>query len=229
MRVLTGPAGGPRGTVTESDLPALYEPPRRPWLRANMVSSIDGAATGSDGRSGTLNNDADHAVFDMLRATADVVVVGAGTARAEGYGPAALPIVLVSQQGEVPDRLRAAPAGSVLLATTATSPGLAGARALLGEENVLVVGDEAVDLPALRDALVDRGWSSILCEGGPSLLGDLLTAGVVDELCLTVVPAAVGGDAPRIVKGPPVGADLELALLLEHDGTLLGRWFVRHP
>ncbi len=227
MRLLIGPAQAKGTDVAMEELHALYEPPRRPWLRVNMVTSLDGAATGGDGKSGTLNNEADHAVFESLRTHADAIVVGAGTARTEGYGPAECPIVLVTRRAEVPEKLQGAPRGSVLVATSASSPGLAAAREQLGTDNVLVVGDDGVDLVRLRDELVSRGWTSILSEGGPGLLGDLLAAGVVDELCVTIAPTAVAGDAGRIAHGPPVDASLDLTLLLEAEGTLLGRWAVR--
>lgn len=212
--------------VSEADLPALYAPLVPDWLRVNMVSTLDGGATGADGRSGTINNDADHAVFAALRRAADAVLVGAGTARAEGYSPSDVPIVLVSGSGEVPVGLRGAPAGRVLLATTPGSPGLGAARDQLGEDQVLVVGDDHVDLVALRSVLADRGWRHVLSEGGPSLLGALLAAGVVDELCLTVVPRVLAGDHRRIVSGPDLDVALRPLLLVEHDGTLLGRWRV---
>lgn len=207
------------------DLADLYRPPRLPWLRVNMVSTVDGAANGESGKSGSINNAADKAVFDALRAQADAIVVGAGTARTEGYRVAAVPLVIVSHSGRVPDQLRDAPAGAVLLAVPAASPGLEDARRLRGDD-VLVVGEQQVDLVAMKAALVERGHANLLSEGGPSLLRDLLAAGAVDELCATVVPRAIGGVHPRIVSGAPVDVDLELAVLLEQDGTLLARWFV---
>ena len=197
VRVLVGP--------DTDDLHELYAvPPDRragSWLRVNMVSSVDGAATGESGKSGSLNNAVDKQVFDHLRSVADVIVVGAGTARAEGYGPADRPIVVVSRGGELPEGLRGAGSGSVLLTP---------------------LDDPA----AFRRSLVERGWTNILCEGGPSLLGDLLAAGVVDELCTTTVPRLVGGEHPRIVAGPPVDVPLRLHTLLESAGTLLARWLV---
>ncbi|MCR6032207.1 pyrimidine reductase family protein [Nocardioides sp. zg-579] len=218
MRVLLGPRNG--------DLADLYAVPRRPWLRANMVGTVDGAATGPDGRSGSINNAADQRVFAVLRAQADAVVVGAGTARAEEYGPADAPLVLVSRRAEVPSGLRGHEPGRVLVATCATAEHLEEARALLGDEHVLVLGEESVDLVALRETLVGRGWESLLSEGGPHLLADLLAAGLVDELCTTVVPRVIAGDGPRITAGPPVDVPMSLELLLEERGTLLARWFV---
>ena len=223
MRVLIDSLASP----TE-ELPDLYRPPRLPWLRVNMVSTLDGAATGDSGTSGSINNQADKAVFDALRDQADAVIVGAGTARTENYRVAAVPLVLVSGSGQVPEQLRDAEPGKVLLATCATSPGLARARERLGDEHVIVVGDDQVDLAALRTELVSRGLTNLLGEGGPRLLRDLVAAGAVDELCLTTVPRAIGGEHPRIVVGGPVGADLELVLLLEHESTLLARYLLVH-
>jgi riboflavin biosynthesis pyrimidine reductase len=209
-----------------SDLAQWYAAPSVPWWRVNMVSTVDGAATGESGKSGSINNAADKAVFDALRASADVIVVGAGTARIEGYGPADRPTVLVSRSAEVPERLREAPAGSVLVATCESSPGLVAARQALGEEHVLVLGSHRVDLARLRTELVSRGWSQILGEGGPHLLRDLVAADVADELCVTTVPRLVSGGHPRISAGAPVDVPLRLHALLEAEGTLLARWLV---
>ncbi|WP_205474117.1 dihydrofolate reductase family protein [Nocardioides sp. SYSU D00038] len=218
MRVLIGP--------DTSDLATLYAVPRTPWLRVNMVATVDGSATGDSGRSGSINNAADKRVFDTLRRLADVVVVGAGTARVEEYGPTDRPVVVVSRRGEVPETLRGAEPGAVRLATCAAADGLTAARDLLGPEHVLVLGDHRVDLERLRDVLAGQGLRHVLCEGGPHLLRDLLAVGAVNELCATVVPRLVAGDHPRITSGPPVDAPLTLHTLLEDDGTLLARWLV---
>jgi riboflavin biosynthesis pyrimidine reductase len=212
--------------LSDDELAAAYTPEREPWLRVNFVSTVDGAATGSDGLSGTINTDADKRVFDALRRRAHCLVVGAGTIRDEGYDVPRLPIVVVSRSAEVPPTLAGAPPGRVLMATVATSDGLARAREALGDDHVLVLGEEQIDLVALKAALVDRGWTEQLCEGGPSLFADMLAAGVVDELCWTIVPTLTGGDAVRIATGAEVDVALRPALLLEQDGTLLGRWLV---
>jgi riboflavin biosynthesis pyrimidine reductase len=211
--------------LTDRELAALYAPPTTPWLRVNMVSTVDGSATGDSGRSGSINNGADKRVFDTLRRLADVIVVGAGTARAEGYGPADKPIVLVSRRAEVPEKLRGAEPGAVQMATVAHAEHLAEARDLLGAHNVFALGADRVDLAKLREALTAAGHRNLLCEGGPHLFGDLLDQGVADELTATIVPRLVAGTHPRITHGPPVDVPLRLHLLLEHEGTLLGRWF----
>ncbi|HET9829036.1 MAG TPA: dihydrofolate reductase family protein [Nocardioidaceae bacterium] len=230
MRVLLERVSGTYAAgadVSAEDLAALYEAPAADWLRVNMVSTVDGAATGADGLTGSVNNSADRLVFHALRRVSDAIVVGAGTARAEGYRPTERPTVVVSRRGELPPALAAGgPTGSVLLATCGTAVGLARSRELLGAQHVLVLGRDAVELGSLRPALAALGLRRLLSEGGPHLLRDLLAAGAVDELCATWVPRVLAGAGPRIAEGAAVDVPLDLRLLLEEDGTLLGRWFV---
>lgn len=212
--------------LDDEDLAHLYAPRATPWLRVNFVSTVDGAARGSDGSSKSINNPVDKRVFDLLRLRADCLVVGAGTVRDEAYQVPRLPLVLVSRTAEVPPSLSEAPPGRVLMATVASAPGLSRARARLGAEAVLVLGEQDPDLVALKAALADRGWTDQLCEGGPQLFTSMLGAGVVDELCHTVVPRLIGGSHVRITDGSEVDVALRPAVLLEQDGTLLGRWLV---
>jgi riboflavin biosynthesis pyrimidine reductase len=216
MRTLLGPDG---------DLRELYAAPHTPWLRVNMVSTIDGAATGESGLTASINNAPDQRVFHLLRELADCVVIGAGTARIEGYPPLDVPTVVVSRSGDVPEKMRDAETGQVLLATVGVAAGLEAARDVLGTDQVLVLGSHRVDLGSLKHALVERGFQDILCEGGPHLLRDLLDQGVADEVDCTFVPRMVAGTHPRITDGPPVDVPLRLHTLVEEDGTLLGRWF----
>ena len=223
MRVLLGPGAGDPGPP---DLARVYAAPADPWLRVNMVSTVDGAASGENGRSGSINNAVDKVVYDHLRSVADAIVVGAGTARAEGYAPVDRPTVVVSRRADVPEQLRGGAPGAVLLATCASAEHLAEARSLLGDEHVLTLGDDEVDLVALKSALAARGHTQLLAEGGPHLLRDLVAAGAADELCATTVPLLVAGEHPRITAGPPVDVPLQLTTLLEADGTLLARWTI---
>jgi riboflavin biosynthesis pyrimidine reductase len=223
------------GSVT--DLPQLsdlddrallahYAPLRTPWFRVNFVATTDGAAQGPDGLSRSINNAADKRVFDGLRVLADVIIVGAGTARAEHYRPNPKPMVVVSRSGEVPPSLRERRGGELLMATCRQAPHLAETQALLGREHVLILGEYSPALPTLRQELADRGFKDQLCEGGPHLTRDLLAAGVVDELCLTTVPRLIADQHLRITAGPPVDVGLRLHALLEDDGTLLARWIL---
>lgn len=213
-------------SLTDQDLAELYQAPATPWLRVNMVSTVDGSATGASGLTGSINNEADKRVFHLLRRMADAIVVGAGTARAEGYRPTNRPIVLVSRRADVPQRLRDAEPGAVLMATTAHAERLDEARSVLGNDNVLVLGSHRVDLIELKKRLVQRGWNHLLSEGGPHLLRDLVAQGVADELDATFVPRLVSGQHPRITDGPELDVPLDLRLLIEADGTLIGRWLV---
>jgi riboflavin biosynthesis pyrimidine reductase len=228
MRVLIGDTAraSQDGRLGTSDLESLYAAPSTPWLRVNMVSTLDGAVTGESGRSGAISNDVDRRVFELLRKLADVVVVGAGTARIEGYRPADLPIVVVSRSGRLPEKLRDVEPGRVILATCRHAPELAEARKLLPTGDVLLLGSHRVDLQAMRRRLEERGFRHLLCEGGPHLLRDLLAQGVVDELDATVVPRLVSGFHPRVTDGAPIDVPLRLSTLLEERGTLLGRWLV---
>lgn len=215
--------------LDDDQLARWYAPPRLPWFRLNFVSTVDGAAQGADGLSKSINNDADGRVFAALRAMADVIVVGAGTVRMEAYQPNPQPIVVVSRSGQVPPSLQAGPTDRVFVVTGATAPRLPESVQLLGKDRVLVLGDSEPDLRLLPDTLAEQGFGDVLCEGGPHLARDLLAAGVVDELCLTVVPQLIAGEHLRITAGLPVDVPLDLVALLEQDGTLLGRWRLRRP
>ena len=217
MRVLVGPDVGLR---------ELYAAPRRPWLRVNMVSTVDGAAVGADGTSRSIQNEADQEVFRLARDLCDVIVVGAGTLRAERYAPNPKPIVIVSRSGRVPDHMRGAEPGTLLMATCSAAPGLESAREILGPDHVMVLGQHRVDLARMRRELESRGFEEILSEGGPHLLRDLLEEGVADEVMTTIVPTVVAGRFLRITDGPPVDVPLTLHTLAEEDGTLLARWLV---
>lgn len=201
-----------------------YAPLRAPWFRLNFVTTVDGAAQGPDGSSESINNPADKRVFHLLRSMADVIIAGAGTIREERYRPNPKPVCVVSRSGAVPPTLLEPGGGQVLMATCGAAPHLAETRSVLGADNVLLLGEEAPDLPTLRRELVARGFRDLLCEGGPHLARDLLAAGVVDELCLTTVPRLVAAQHLRLTAGPPIDAALRLHALLEDDGTLFGRW-----
>jgi riboflavin biosynthesis pyrimidine reductase len=243
--------------LTDAALAALYDypdlgaPPAR-WLRANMVASLDGAAT-VDGHSGGLSNEADQQVFAMLRAYADVILVGAGTARAEGYGPVrpeseglrwawlrdgrppSPPIAVVTRALDLDlgsALLADAPpdARTIVITTESALPGRRAAAARTAE--VIVAGEVSVDLKAAVDALAERGHQRISCEGGPHLLTQLADAGLLDELCLTVSPLMAGPGAGRIVTGGlpmPGGGTLPftLAHALADEGHLFCRYVRR--
>lgn len=215
MRVLVGP---------DAPLREVYAAPDGPWLRANMVATVDGAATGVTGTSNSINNPIDKVVFDLLRELSEAIVVGAGTVRIEGYRPNPKPIVVLTRSGRVPPSILGEGAGPVLLATCSEAPYLAESRELLGDDQVMVLGSHRVDLSRMRKELAERGYEKLLTEGGPHALRDMLDEGCVDEVDVTVVPRVIGGHHMRITDGPPVDVHLHLHTLVEEDGTLLARW-----
>jgi len=211
--------------LDDEALRARYAPLRLPWLRLNFVTTVDGATQGADGLSESINNKADKRVFHLLRDLADVIIAGAGTIRAEAYRPNPKPIVVVTRSADVPPSLREEQE-HLIVATCSHAPHLDEAREIAGADNVLLLGEYAPDLQAMRRELVARGHRSLLCEGGPHLARDLLAAGAVDELCVTTVPRLVASDGLRLTAGPPVDVPLRLHTLLEDSGTLLARYLV---
>jgi riboflavin biosynthesis pyrimidine reductase len=239
----------PSPSSGDPDLPALYAYPLGPWLRGNMVASADGAAS-LGGLSAGLSSEADRRVFFLLRALADVIVVGAGTARAEGYGPARRsrrwphlrdgrpatpPIAVVSARldldPESPLFTEAAPDARTIVITSAAAPQDLRAK-LARRADVITAGEAAIDLDAAVRALADRGHQRMLTEGGPHLLAQLAAADLLDELCLTIGPLLAGPGAHRILTGEefPTGPlPLALAHVLEDSGFLLCRYTRKNP
>lgn len=207
------------------DLPVV---PGRPAVRLNMIASIDGA-TAVDGRSGGLGGPADRKVFAALRSLADVVLVAAGTARAENYGPARVPIAVVSGSLRLdwdrPFFTDAIERPIVVTSGRAPAEAMKQARAVA---DVLVAGDAVVDVAEAVSQLGERGFAHVLAEGGPTFNGVLAAAGLLDELCLTSAPLLVSGEAKRILAGPALQPPPELVLrsLCEEDGYLFSRYRV---
>jgi len=219
---------------------ALVTSLREPVLRVNFVSSVDGAAT-RDGLSGGLGDPADRRYFELLRRVADVVLVGAGTVRAEGYGPMRVSDASVAWReanGLTPHPVFAIVSGSLDLdpasrifgeapirPVVVTTPGR-DAAAFAGVADVVETGvGDRIDAAAAVAALRERGLTRILCEGGPHLFGSLLAADVVDELCVTIEPSLEAGAFRRIAAGIlPEPRGLELVHVLRSGSTLLLRY-----
>lgn len=206
--------------------PDLYAYPEtdRPWLRTNFVTTVDGAAHDVSGVTASLGGDADHEVFQLLRHLADVVMVGAGTARIEKYGPASAstPMALVSRRLDIPERLVGP--GLIVITTTDAPADRVEALRAAGVE-IVAHGELEIDWPALLDDFGARGWLRILCEGGPTLHGDLVTRDLVDEVCLTIAPMLTSGDAPRIAHSRlPVTHGMTLGHAVPVGDVLLTRW-----
>jgi len=215
----------------------------RPWVLSDFVSSADGSAT-DEGRSRGLSGPGDRQVFHVLRHLADVILVGASTVRIEGYRPARAgdavraarrargqapvpPIAVCSQtlQFDWGSPFFADTEARPLVLTSSSAD--ADARARAAEvADVVVAGDERVDLGLALRELGRMGHSVVLTEGGPTLHAELALAGLLDELCLTLAPRLVGGEGPRITNGPALEPPRELALahVLEEDGFLFLRY-----
>lgn len=212
-------------------------------VRANFVSSVDGAVE-IGGRSEPLSGPTDKRVFGLLRRLCDVVLVGAGTVRAEGYRPLRAgpdrrqwrrdrglspvpPVAVVTRRLDLDldAELFTAAAARPLILTTAAAPSARRAAAARVAEIVLA-GRDRVEVDRALDALGERGLRRVLCEGGPRLLADLVAADRLDELCLTLTPLLAGPARARLVRGAPFVAPVPLALahVLEDAGTLFLRY-----
>ncbi|MER5504923.1 pyrimidine reductase family protein [Streptomyces sp. NPDC002766] len=248
-----GRAGGPDDREWSlAELAAAYAYPEPatdggpvPWLRANMVSTLDGAAQ-HDGKSQPISNATDMRIFGTLRALADVVVVGAETVRQEGYRPAraraefaaarkaagqaqapAIAVVTASLDLDFSLPLFASPLVPTLVLTgAAAAPERVAAAEKAGARVVIAGAGMGVEPDRAVRALAELGHTRLLTEGGPRLLGQLVAAGVLDELCVTVSPMLTAGDAQRIAGGPsvPVPQRFALVSLLEEEGFLYGRY-----
>jgi riboflavin biosynthesis pyrimidine reductase len=230
------------GDLDDAALVEAYRLPSGRSLRVNFVVSLDGAVA-VEGRSGGLGSPGDRRIFTLLRALADGVLVGSGTAAAEGYGPvtadsrvgrlrtelgrpATAPVIVVSRRASLDPRggLVADAVSPTILVTCGSADGDRRAALAAAGVRVLVCGDDEVDLPLALDRLAELGIEQVLCEGGPALLHAALTAGVVDELALSISPSLVG-TGPRLLDGHLPGVVRPgLRQLLEEGGTLFARY-----
>jgi riboflavin biosynthesis pyrimidine reductase len=238
----------PGDDLSDADLDAAYAwPSAGNWLRANMVSTVDGAARSPQGLSHGISSDADRRIFGRLRGLADVILAGASTVRDEGYGVAKakpdfaarrvaasqtdVPAIAVVSRSLVLDL--AGPlfsdASHRTLVITCSAADEAALARVRSHADVLVCGDDTVDLAEAARQLHARGLRRIHCEGGPHLLAGLAAAGVLDELLLTLSPQLAGGgyesgaDIMRILAGPALAdppAPLRLRHVIEDAGTL---------
>jgi riboflavin biosynthesis pyrimidine reductase len=231
-------------------LTGLYNyPPNltRCWVRANMIVSVDGGAT-FDGRAGGLAGPGDRVLFKVLREIADVVLVGAGTVRTENYSGAQLSVAArqarqARGQSEVPPISVVTASGALdptsrLFTNTETPPIIFTTAAsfvatrdrLRGRADVLDASTSdpiVVDPAAVVSELAHRGLYRVLCEGGPTLLGDIIELNLLDELALTVAPMLVAGGGPRVVNSrASVSTKLRTAHILTDDDGYL---YLRYP
>jgi len=241
------------GSVRELDegaLPRLYDYPDRAgtWVRANFITSVDGGAT-ADGKTAALAGPGDRLIFNLLRELADVIVVGAGTVRIEGYSGAHLGVVQRQRrqargQSEVPQLAIVSKSGrldrDLAVFTRTEVPPLVLTCTAAADETRSRLGDlcevvdcsggdpDKVDEATLLATLAARGMRRILTEGGPMLLGSFIQRDLLDELCLTIAPYVVGGLARRIATGAgQLLTRMRCAHLLTDDAGFLYTRYVR--
>lgn len=231
--------------LDDGDLIDLYDWPEdldRPWVRGLMAMTLDGTFVGPDGVSGSVSGEADSQVFSASRALADVFLVGAQTVRAEGYKAVRARPSLAerrSARGQRPAPVLAVVSATcrfdwddvqwvhsderpLVITPPSSDPGLRQIASEMGAE-VLVAEDEVVRPSDILDLLAERGLVRVNCEGGPSLLGELIGADLVDELALTLSPLTTHAHVPRMGERV-VRNRMRLQLLCEDDGYLFTRY-----
>lgn len=239
--------------LSDTGLSGIYRHPLGPsgrWLRTNFVTSLDGSIQGANGRSGGVNTASDHKVFALHRAHCDAVLVGAGTARVEGYravdlapwqrsiraeaGLAPYPLLaVVTRSLDLDPTVLAGAAadthGPVMIVTTEQPSDEQIGPFLHAGIEVLRSGADEVDLPAAVEELVARGFGRLLCEGGPRLHRDLLAADLVDSVSLTLSPVMIGGNGSRTTTGDLLATapTFELDFALYADDHALFTSYVR--
>ena len=218
------------------------------WVLANMVAGLDGSAA-VGGRVGALSHGADQELFRLMRTVADVVLVGAETVRRERYGPVRLPeqhraerrsdgrpatppIAVVSRSLALDWSmgLFAEGDGPRPLVITCSGADVAHRSEASRHAEVIVAGDDQVDLGLALAALGEMGHRVVLTEGGPTLLGLLVAGGHLDELCLTLAPM-MGGDLLPVAVTPPGGGMTRFRrrhVATDDAGTLFLRYEVGH-
>ncbi|WP_306213550.1 pyrimidine reductase family protein [Actinoplanes sp. RD1] len=225
---------------TQDELIERYPRNAEPTLRVNFIASVDGAAT-VDGKSGGLGGPGDKQIFDTLRMLCDALVVAAGTVRAENYdalrldegrrawrrtqGLPEFPLMVVVSASLELDPAQLIFSDAPIRPLVVTRKGGTPPPGLTDVAEIIELGDGDVDLAAMVAVLHARGATQVLCEGGPHLLGALVAADLIDELCLTVSPLLAGGGAGRIAAGPD-GPPRRMALrgILSGDDMLFLRY-----
>lgn len=214
------------------------------WVTGHMVAGLDGTAA-VGGRVGALSTSPDQALFRRMRQIADIVLVGAETVRREGYGPVRLddearawreergmsptpPLAVVSRSLAFDWTTKVftdAPEGARTHLITCASADRERLAEAAQVATVIVAGDERVEPRAALQALAELGHRVVLCEGGPTWLGELVAADRLDELCLTLSPLMGGDPLPVSVTPPGSGvAGFELKGTLAEDDTLFLRY-----
>lgn len=219
---------------TPAGLRGLYAPPAPVWLRLNLIAAVSGDAAGSDGTSETLSNATDRMILSAIRTVADGVLVGAASVRAEGYRvPKTSRLVVVTSSGDLTGhRMDPEQAERVVVVCPESATGAV--RRTLGDPvwraaSVVTCPDDdgLLEPAAILDGLREHGLDSLVCEGGPSLAGQFLRDGLVDELCLSTSPVVIGSGLPVFGRERFDPSRLTLRqLLMDEQSALYARWLV---
>ena len=237
---------GPRtGILAANDLAWAYPwPDEGSWVRAMMVTTLDGSPAGPDGRSGSISSPADRAVLIEARRLSDVVLIGAGTLRAERYNP------MRAKPSDAAERERLGLAPAPVVAVVSATLDLPWSEPFFSDSAVtpIVVTVDSVDAGRLRVArehadvvalpgpsvlstdlircLESRGLARIVCEGGPRMLAQLSSAGLIDEADISLSPLLTSGG--QVVAGQPAAtpAALTLVHVIVDGGFLFTRYLV---
>ena len=215
-------------TVDDAYGTALGSRGDRPWVGLCMVASIDGSIA-VDGTSAKLSSPTDTAVLARLRKLADVIVVGAGTVRDEGYGKPAKHgqrIGVVTRSGRLDFENELFSSGAAFVITTGS-----GACDLPAGIDAVRVGDDDIDLKAALERLPDVAEATdyVQVEGGAALNGAFFDADLIDEINLTTSPATFGGPGPRLASGaPPHAHRFDVTqLAIDEQSFVYTRWLRR--
>ncbi len=217
-------------TQWEETLSTLYATPQPIWLRINLIASVDGNAAGPDGTSNSLTNRTDRRILGAIRRSADLVLVGASSVRKEGYFlPRSAPLAIVTSSGnlsghQIPSDLEEGRV--IVLCPPEAREAL---RRSLGDRLVTVItlAGPHLDPDGMMGALRERGYNSIVCEGGPTVASRLLDADLVDEVCLSTSPTITGTTMP-VFHGLSKNKKLQLTqLLVDPESALYARWAVQ--
>ncbi|MFC0678084.1 dihydrofolate reductase family protein [Lysobacter korlensis] len=242
MRVLrVFPATGPNGPAEVVDLDDdgsrerlldWYRPGSADWVRLNLISTVSGSAAGPDRTSESITTSADRRILGVIRQLADVVLVGAGTVRVEGYQlPKRSALAIVTASGDLGGHQLPADTRADQLFVVCPSSAVGRARESLGDAAATFVelpaDDDGLDAREIVDRLRDRGLRSIVSEGGPKLAAQLIAANLLDEMCLSQAPYLGGADIPAFEPGGNVLRKLRLTqLLIDDESVTYSRWQV---
>jgi riboflavin biosynthesis pyrimidine reductase len=209
--------------LDDADLLRLYAYPAdlsAPWIRANIVSSIDGSAA-FKGESKGLTSAPDRRLFHLMRSLADIVLIGAGTARTEPYFNHTTQVVVITRSGDLPSQFFT---GRRPVVITAEALDDNRHHELSKVSEVITCGRHEVDFALVAKLFIEREWLKVLCEGGPALLGQLNASGLVDEVALTISPLLVGNGTSLLQERKETRRHFTLSSLLQAEGNLFARY-----